>query len=624
LKIPLKRRLTSSLTVVFLTAVLLLLAVLQYRWSNEVSKATTVRLRADLQTSLVGFRQGLYRELASACVPFQMSLRAGDPWTQFAEHYNQWSRSAAHPELVVDVYIWRRMGDGSAELQRLNEHGLFESAQWPSDFEPLRGMMESLPKDMPPPGFRPAPDNQSGKGIPRPPSPGVSPFPWTFEQSIPALVHPVFAATPPFEAGKEEKSHAISWVIIQLSRRILDEEIFPELAERYFGGSNGYRVAVLAGRGGPIVYSSDRELNPQQLANAEGSINLFGPPRNSVDQRSHSLPNPVPFGGNERPGGDAGGFWGIRFEPLHMGDNSSDWQLLALHRRGSLEGFVAAIRQRNLAISFGILLILAATMAVIVSASRRAQRLAQLQMDFVAAVSHELRTPLTVISSAAENIVDGVVVSRAQTIRYGSVIKSQAKQLVELVEQVLLFAATRQDSYRYEIRELQVSDLIESALESTAVQIRTVGVTVEKHVEPDLPPVEGDPNALSRCLQNLISNAVKYGGDARWLAIRASLVRSGVVAEIQIMVEDRGPGIPQQDLEHIFEPFYRGGWASAAQIHGTGLGLPLAKRIAEAMNGRLTVSSRPNEGSKFVLHLPVVNSAELARETDKTAVFVRR
>jgi hypothetical protein len=88
LKIPLKRRLTSSLTVVFLTAVLLLLAVLQYRWSNEVSKATTVRLRADLQTSLVGFRQGLYRELASACVPFQMSLRAGDPWTQFAEHYN--------------------------------------------------------------------------------------------------------------------------------------------------------------------------------------------------------------------------------------------------------------------------------------------------------------------------------------------------------------------------------------------------------------------------------------------------------------------------------------------------------------------------------------------------------
>ena len=131
----------------------------------------------------------------------------------------------------------------------------------------------------------------------------------------------------------------------------------------------------------------------------------------------------------------------MRFEPIHDGP-PADWQIVIMSRGGSLEAVAAALQRRNLAISFGVLLVLAATTGIILLTTRRAQRLARLQMDFVAGVSHELRTPLTVISSAASNIADGVVGSQQQVIRYGKVIQTQARQLIHLVEQVLLFAAT--------------------------------------------------------------------------------------------------------------------------------------------------------------------------------------
>jgi signal transduction histidine kinase len=112
-------------------------------------------------------------------------------------------------------------------------------------------------------------------------------------------------------------------------------------------------------------------------------------------------------------------------------------------------------------------------------------------------------------------------------------------------------------------------------------------------------------------LQNLIANAVKYGGEQRWLGIRASMEESGQhEKEIRIAVADRGIGIGSDDLKHVFEPFFRSPVATSAQIHGSGLGLPLAKTITEAMGGRLTIESVPEQGSTFTVHLPVGNHTE--------------
>jgi signal transduction histidine kinase len=268
------------------------------------------------------------------------------------------------------------------------------------------------------------------------------------------------------------------------------------------------------------------------------------------------------------------------------------------------------------------LLVLTAGIGIILVSTRRARILARLQMDFVAAVSHELRTPLAVISSAAENIADGVVAGKQQLSEYGAEIKNQAKQLMQLVEQILLFAATRDKRHHYSLGPLRVSDVIEAALKDTAGLIESAGVTVEQDIAPNLPPIVGDLPALSHCLQNLITNAVKYGGDARWMRIRAKAFdEEGHFDKVQISVEDKGLGIGSNELRRIFEPFYRSREAAAAQIHGTGLGLSLARDISEAMRGSLTVTSEPGKGSCFTIYLPFADVAQLqTRPQAATAV----
>ena len=126
--------------------------------------------------------------------------------------------------------------------------------------------------------------------------------------------------------------------------------------------------------------------------------------------------------------------------------------MVVKHRAGSLEAAVAATRRRNLAISFGILLLLGASVGFIVLSSRRAQRLATQQMEFVAGVSHELRTPLAVICSAAENLADGVIDNRDQIKRYGGLIRDEGRRLTGMVEQVLEFAGAQSGRKNYELR----------------------------------------------------------------------------------------------------------------------------------------------------------------------------
>jgi signal transduction histidine kinase len=234
-------------------------------------------------------------------------------------------------------------------------------------------------------------------------------------------------------------------------------------------------------------------------------------------------------------------------------------------------------------------------------------QLAKLQMDFVASVSHELRTPLAVISSAADNIADGVVEGEEHFKKYGSVIQNQSRQITDLVNQILLFASMKDRPRPYVLRPLEVSQLIESVVENTAELVHGSGFTLEQQIEPNLPAIQGDLPALSQCLQNLIVNAVKYSGESRWIGLRAFLAQAEDRHrhEIRITVQDRGIGIQRSEIGQIFQPFYRSPSVRSAQIHGTGLGLPLARSIAEAMGGNLSALSEPGAGSVFTLRLPV-------------------
>jgi signal transduction histidine kinase len=178
------------------------------------------------------------------------------------------------------------------------------------------------------------------------------------------------------------------------------------------------------------------------------------------------------------------------------------------------------------------------------------------------------------------------------------------------------------------LRPVEVAELIEQTLAACQTQIIESGCRVEKEVASNLPPVMADAAALRHALQNLLSNALKYGGEGRWVKLAAQAQTGEQGTEVSITVEDRGLGIPPSDLPHIFEPFYRGREVVAAQIRGNGLGLSLVKHIVEAHRGRVSVTSAPGRGSAFTVHLPAATQtdderSELTEESYGQAHFAR-
>jgi signal transduction histidine kinase len=201
-------------------------------------------------------------------------------------------------------------------------------------------------------------------------------------------------------------------------------------------------------------------------------------------------------------------------------------------------------------------------------------------------------------------------------------IQNQARLLHHLVEQVLRFATLQRRTTSYTIRELKIPDVVDEVLENMATLIAASGFTVERNIEQDLPPVSADFGVLSQCLRNLITNAIKYGGQSKWIGIRATASKSGKPELIELAVEDHGIGIDHEDLKHIFEPFYRSPKVMESPVHGTGLGLALAKNFAEAMGGWLTVASKMGEGSAFTIHLPVAATEPASQSARASAANI--
>jgi signal transduction histidine kinase len=290
--------------------------------------------------------------------------------------------------------------------------------------------------------------------------------------------------------------------------------------------------------------------------------------------------------------------------------------LVAQRRRGSLNAAVESIRLRFLAINFGVLLVLGLGTAMLVISCLRAQTFLRLQMEFVASVSHELRTPLSVIGSAADNLAEGVVRSDQSVREYGSLIRGECRRLSQLVEQTLQFAAGKADYRPRNVKFLRVEDVVNQVLAEASAIIEASGFTVEKYIDPDLPKVRVNMGTFSECFLNLISNALKYGAQSRWIGVHAHPFETGRGTGVRITIEDRGLGIPNEELSQIFEPFYRGRDARVAQIRGTGLGLSLAQEAAATMGARITVESVVGIGSAFTIHMPAsyLNSSTIPLE----------
>jgi signal transduction histidine kinase len=272
---------------------------------------------------------------------------------------------------------------------------------------------------------------------------------------------------------------------------------------------------------------------------------------------------------------------------------------------------------RNLAVSFGILGLLASSLIVLVAMARRTQALAQQQIDFVAGISHELHTPLATIRSAGENLADGVIEDGEKIRRYGRMIASEGRRLSQLLGNVLEYAGIQSGAKSRSMREFFVEEAIENSLRAESGLLDEAMVQVERSAELPETKTVGDQAALESAIQNLIENAVKYGGRGKRIVVGAAVAESPEASvssskpdlEVRISVEDEGPGVSERDLPRIFNPFFRGAIAAGGAVPGSGLGLSVVKQIAEAHGGRVSVGrGRSGVGSIFTLHLPLSGS----------------
>lgn len=592
-----KLQIPSGPTLVTCALLVLLptLAVLQYRWVGQVSTAERERMQRNLRTAAAQFRENFDSEIVRAVLSLQVGPAtalegASDRYT---DRYETWLNTAAHPQVVAAVMLVDSDA-GHLRLRRWNiETHVFDPAEWPASLAEWRARFEEELSDF-----------SAG----RPPSRRAA-----FRGDDSIIVTPLRNLVVPQSSAPvpQTVTPVFGFTIIQLNMPYIREQMLPEFAQRHFIHADGdvYRVAVASSEDPTkILYRSDPGA-PIDRERADATAALLG----RVDPaffraRPRQVDGERDPRGGRRLGFDNGP---DRFGP--RGDDSfGRWLLMVQHQSGSLEAAVASVRRRNLAISFGVMLLLTLSVGLLANTSRRAQRLARQQMEFVAGVSHELRTPVAVIRSASENLAHGVV-GGDRVKSYGQLLQTEAKRLGEMVERVLQYAGI-ESGLGYTTRvALPPSEIIEGAIESSLPLLESAGVQVHREIAADLPQVIGDAAALRSAVQNLIANAVKYGGRDRWVGIRAEHLVNRRRSEVSITVSDHGAGIPAQELPHIFDPFYRGADAVERQIHGNGLGLSLVKRIVAAHGGRVSVTTRAGAGSAFTIALPAVPSDARAR-----------
>ncbi|HLY86676.1 MAG TPA: ATP-binding protein [Gaiellaceae bacterium] len=226
-------------------------------------------------------------------------------------------------------------------------------------------------------------------------------------------------------------------------------------------------------------------------------------------------------------------------------------------------------------------------------------RLSQLRADFVSLVSHELRSPMAAVIGAARTLQDRWrMLSADQREAFLALIGDETSRLAELVGDVLDTSRIEAGTFSYRFDEVDLGRVVEEAVETAVLAQQEVPVVAA--VRGGLPAIRGDRARLRQVLGNLIENAVKYspeGGEVRVSAAAAN-------GAVQIAVRDSGPGIPHDQRGRIFEKFGRVDVEGGSKP-GTGLGLFIARSIAEAHGGSLEVSAGPEPGAVFTLTLPV-------------------
>jgi signal transduction histidine kinase len=574
-----------------LVALLGVLGTLQYRWLGAVSEAERERMRTSLRTRATELGQEFNGELTRIYAAFRADIVGLDaePAKTLAEAYTRWRATAPHPDLVKAIYLVEG-GDASVQPRRFDPASQFlVPTEWPPE---LRGRLTHTADLLPPVAKLPAPFFLVDAVI----------------AQIPALVIAVphiarNSGTGQITVVTDPVAIARSIVVVLDADRLVHEVVEPLVAKQFGEPASSDYLVTIARRddGSSVVFKSG-----DPLVTAEGAdvtVGLFDLRMDELAKMAEGHAELMPrLRTTERVAitivrkGASDGKRTI----ATTGDEQGAWQLRVRYRSGSLDSIVAASRRRNIAVGLGIFGLLAASIGLVIVSAQRQRRLAQQQMEFVAAVSHELRTPLAVIRSAGENLADGVVSDPAQIKRYGSLVETEGRRLTAMVERVLDFAGIAAGNGLQARGDVTVSSVIADAVRGVDADARDRGVAIAVHESPEAPHIVGDADALRSAVQNVVGNAVKYSPRGGMVDVATEVHDSTV----SIRVADRGLGIDAEDLPHIFKPFYRGRRAIRAEIRGTGVGLSVVKHVVDAHDGVVKVES-DGGGTRVTITLPV-------------------
>jgi len=234
-------------------------------------------------------------------------------------------------------------------------------------------------------------------------------------------------------------------------------------------------------------------------------------------------------------------------------------------------------------------------------AKEEAERASLVKSQFLAAMSHELRTPLNAILNFTQFVSTGVLgdVNEEQEETLNKVVAS-GEHLLGLINDILDISKIEAGALELFVEDnVNINNELKSAIETAKGLINTKTVTIEQTIEPDLPLVTGDRQRISQIMLNLLSNACKFTEKG---TITIGAKRNG--DQIQFYVKDTGVGIASQDFEKIFQTFGQTR-VGLKQGRGTGLGLPISRRLAEAHGGNLVLESTVGVGSTFFVNLPI-------------------
>lgn len=251
------------------------------------------------------------------------------------------------------------------------------------------------------------------------------------------------------------------------------------------------------------------------------------------------------------------------------------------------------------------LLVLLIGVGIIIRNIQNALKVAQLKSDFVSNVSHEIRTPLSLIKMYAETLMLGRVTSENRKDEYYKVIYHESGRLTHLVNNILDFSRIEANKKTYDFQKVRLDHLVEKSYQNYAYTFKEQQVDCELLLNSTDVFIHADEQAIGEAISNLIENALKYSTQEK-KKISISTETKGTQAYCHI--QDNGIGIPKEELDRIFDRFYRIEGALTQQTKGTGMGLSLVKHIMEAHSGEVLVRSKINIGSTFSLVFPVNNN----------------